>query len=344
MKRLLVIRFGALGDLIHASAALLAVRQADPAVEIHLLTSPAYAVLGPMLPGVDQVWTWDKSQGWGALFEIAVQLRKTGMQGVVNLHPSFKSLLITGLLMPVGTAIYHKEKLKPKGLAQRGISRRHATQDFYQPFRQLLGLPQPLTHLPVLVLPESLSPIAAKLTGERWVGLIPGVGAKRSNRAWEPEAYIRLIRSLLQVRLDVKVLLFGGPDEQALAAQLMEALREEAGARLENHCGQHPIPVTAQWMAQCDVMIGGDTGPIHVAAALGVPILGIYGPTALARTGPVARTVSSMLTPPEGLACWPCELPECPYAGDAHLACMREISVAEVLESALKLLSLACRL
>lgn len=330
MKRLLVIRLGALGDLIHMSPSLEVAKAADPQLEIHVLTSPAYSDLAAMMPAVDKVWVWDKREGWKGLFRLAGQLRATGIDGVVNLHPSFKTWLLTQLLGPVKQAVYHKQKLRPKGKAQRNMLRRHAVADFYEPFRRLLRLPVADQLIPRLRLP-SAQELPAKSPDEMYVGLIPGVGAKRSNRAWESQAYIELMRGLLDDSA-VRILLIGGPDETALAAQLTENLSAHA-ERLENHCGLHDIPGTARLLAQCDLVIGGDTGPMHLAAGVGAPLIGIYGPTSLLRTGPVAQRAFQWMTPPESLLCWPCELPECPYTGEQHLACMRQIPVDAVLEA-----------
>ncbi len=331
MKRLLVIRLGALGDLIHVSTALDAVKRGNPQMEIHLLTSPAYEALAEMIPAVDTVWAFDKRRGWGGFFRLVGQLRQVGVDGVVNLHPSFKSWLLTRLIAPVKAATYRKEKLKSKGKAQRAVSRRHAVADFYRPFAELLAAALPASLVPALALPETEKLFPMKPQGEQWVGLIPGVGAKRSNRAWEPAAYVGLVQKLL-AKPGVKVLLIGGPDETALADSLLTQLSNlaEAQERLENHCGRHDIPGTARLLVQCDLVIGGDTGPMHLAAAMGAKLVAIYGPTSLQRTGPAAHGAMKAFTPPEDLGCWPCELPECPYGGEQHLACMRQISVDSV--------------
>jgi len=330
IKRLLVIRFGALGDLLHLSASLDAVKAVHPEMEIHLLTSPLYETMASFMPGVDRVWTWQKKSGWLGLMKVAAALRQAGIQAVVNLHPSLKSWFLTQLLQPVRQAVYHKQKLKVKGQAQRALPRRHAVVDFYQPFRCLLGLPKLETMIPRLPLPAEFGEkLPAKPSGERWLGIIPGVGAKRSNRAWEPESYIQLMAELLK-RPNLKILLIGGPDEQPLAQHLLAALPGH-GEQLQSHCGLHDIPTTAALLAQCDWVIGGDTGPLHLAAAVGAPIVSIYGPTALARTGPVGQQPIHSLVPPEDLACWPCELPQCPFSGEEHLACMKKIPVENVL-------------
>jgi ADP-heptose:LPS heptosyltransferase len=338
MKRLLVIRQGALGDLIHVLPSLTAIKAARPEVEIHFLSSPAYAPLLALFPAIERVWAWDKRQGWPGLFRLASELRQVGIDGVVNLHPSFKTWMLTQLIRPTGKAVYRKEKLRVKGQAQRAIPRRHAVADFYEPFRRLLLLPPLENTIPRLALPETaanecsseaqVQKPAPKSVSERWVGIIPGVGGKRGNRAWLPESYQQLIRAIL-ADPQVKILLIGGPDEQALAEQLCQAVPESDG-RLENHCGRHGLTGTMRLLAACDVVIGGDTGPMHLAAALGRPLIGIYGPTAATRTGPLGTGPSQILTPPESLACWPCEQPTCPLAGDNHLRCMQDIPVDRV--------------
>ncbi len=338
--RLLVIRFGALGDLLHLSPSIAALQAHGQHIEVHLLTSPLYQSLAALLPGVHTVWTWDKKTGWKGLFQLAAELRRVQFDAVVNLHPSLKSFLLTRLLGSgwgsAKQAVYRKQKFRVKGQAQRVLPRLHAVSDFYQPFRQVLHLPQADCLSPALSLPASAQEaLPVKPSGQHWVGLIPGVGAKRSNRAWEPQGYVHLIQALLP-RDNLRILLIGGPDEQLLAEQILAGLAEGGHAQpsdsVQNLCGAYDILGTAACLAQCDVVVGGDTGPLHLAAAVRVPIVAIYGPTALSRTGPVGEQPIQTLTPPEELTCWPCELAECPYSGASHLACMRQIPVDAVLD------------
>jgi ADP-heptose:LPS heptosyltransferase len=324
LKKMLVIRFGALGDLLHLSPALQTVKECHPDWEIHLLTGSPYQALGSALAGVDRVWTWDKQSGLGALASLSMELRELKFGAVVNLQPSLKSWLLTQSIWPKRQAAYHKQKLKQKGLAQRKIPRRHATADFYEPFRRVLDLPPVLTQLPSLVVPDDIfAKMPHKPVHERWIGIITGVGSKRANRAWGVEQYIKLIQELLEMT-DQRILLIGGMDEQPLAELILSEIPGQSD-KLQNHCGAYDILATAALLQQCDVVIGGDTGPLHLAAAVGAPIIAIYGPTALARTGPIGAQNIQTLTPPKDLACWPCELPQCPYTGEAHLACMKEI-------------------
>lgn len=370
MKRLLVIRLGALGDLVHLSAALDTVRQAYPDLELYLLTRPAYAQLVALMPSITRAWFWNPHDGWPALFQLAETLRRTAIDGIVNLHPSFKTWLLTRLIHPKRETVYRKEKLRCKGRQQRTLARRHAIDDFYQPFRQLLPLAENVPTAPTLHLPaqpsssdvEPASGLPALISSstdpslpakpssvhkpaqEIWIGLIPGVGGKRGNRAWPPEQWAELMRQLDWEEQTVRILLLGGADEQDLAAHLYSLCQEhlhpvgnlkEAGTThstvIENHCGRWDITGTAFLMSHCDIIIGGDTGPLHLAAGLGVPAIGLFGPTSPDRTGPRGTNSPETLTPPDELDCWPCEYPTCPLTGDRHLACMHGISASTVL-------------
>lgn len=358
IKRLLVIRMGALGDLVHLSATLDAIKHLHPELELHLLTRPAYAQLTAMMPPVHRTWFWNPQAGWPALWHMGQTLREAGIDGVINLHPSFKTWLLTQCIRPSGgQAVYHKQKLKPKGQAQRLLVRRHAIADFYQPFQKRLGLPEFSTLSPELPIPRlhlqhdaASKPVATESTQQSqkvdraiWIGLIPGVGGKRANRAWLLPNWVALSRKLLNENPHVHILLFGGKDEEALSSELIESLQAEIpsdlastwATRIQNHCGRWDITGTAQWMQQCDLIAGGDTGPLHLAAGLGIPTLGLFGPTSPLRTGARGINALQTLLPPDTLDCWPCEQSDCRFSDERNMACMRELSV-ELVEAAIR--------
>jgi len=305
--KILVIRFGAMGDLIHVSPSLLAL----PNAELHVLTSPAYADLIRALAPVQKVWTWEKSQGLSALFAMAFEMRGERFDWVINLHPSLKTNVLCRVLT-TQTATYRKEKPTEFGVRQRSLKRLHAVEDFYRVFQLALGLPakDKATLIPQLKTNR-------KTSGT--IGIIPGVGAHRPNRAWPLTSWRLLIQSLLAEDSTRRIVLIGGQDDHALAEQLVQD-------RVENHCGQHAILETAELLGSCDWVIGGDTGPLHLAVATGVPVLGLYAPTSVNRTGPLGNTRT--VCPPEILGCWPCEKPTC-----ENKNCMADILVETVLEN-----------
>jgi heptosyltransferase I len=346
-NKILVIRLGALGDLVHVSAALNAIKQHYPDTEIHFLSRSMYQDLVAMMPMVTQFWAWPDKPTIQTLFSLAQNLRKVGIDGVVNLHPSLKTFFVS-FVMAKPTTIYRKEKCQVFGEEQRKIPRLHAVEDFFRPFQKLFHLK---TILPNELIPElSLlqnDPIQEFKRCSFRLGVVPAVGGKRGNRAWPVENWTRLLTELFQSNSDLEVYFFGGRDDREEAQCFIESLLGSGNEQihvnqLKNHCGQWDIPGTATLMKECDWVISGDTGPLHLAAAVNIPVIGLFGPTSVDRTGPRGRNQTLILTPSVDNPYWPCEMPTCFSHSPDTQACMRSLSVEHVLELLQKIMSARC--
>jgi heptosyltransferase I len=126
---------------------------------------------------------------------------------------------------------------------------------------------------------------------------------------WEAEYWPQLILELL--KLDVHLAILGAPgDQQATAAMLATLPPEQAQASISNLVGQTDWPDLYALFAQTSVLIGLDSAPLHIANAVGVPrIIGLYGPTAAGRTGPIGKRHATLST---ALSCQPCFERNCP--------------------------------
>ena len=136
--KVLVIRFGAMGDLVHLSPSFRALNNQHPGVTIDLLTSAIYQPIVNNFDALNQSLFWDKKDGLPALFQLAVQLAGERYDAVINLHPSLKTGLFCLLLRASKTAVYRKERLRVTGSQQRTMTRRHAVEDFYSVFQRAL--------------------------------------------------------------------------------------------------------------------------------------------------------------------------------------------------------------
>jgi heptosyltransferase-2 len=158
------------------------------------------------------------------------------------------------------------------------------------------------------------------------VGMFPGSNA--SSRRWDADRYASLARRL--TRAGVRVLVFGGPQEQRLTARVAGEAAIDLGGRTD-------LPLLAAGMASCRLLISNDSGPMHLAAAVGTPTVTLQGPADPVVTRPLGPH-HLMLRHPE-LPCVPCVKNVCPRSGrgyvlpDATRECLRLISVDDALET-----------
>ncbi|MGH9750858.1 MAG: glycosyltransferase family 9 protein, partial [Candidatus Polarisedimenticolia bacterium] len=172
-------------------------------------------------------------------------------------------------------------------------------------------------------------------SGANLVALHPG--ASNPPRAWHAERFADL-GSRLARRTGARILILGGPGESSLLRRIAAAMPEGTTVIADPRL---PLPVTAGLLMSCRLFVGNDSGPMHLAAALGIPTLGLFGPGDPSRTLPRdaaggARAVG------RSYPCSPCRqdfFHECPPAPSGKPFCLEEIGVDEVERTALDLLA-----
>ena len=107
-----------------------------------------------------------------------------------------------------------------------------------------------------------------------------------------------------------------------------EIIIRAGGERCVDLTGKISLPEMIEWIRVCDLMVTNDTGPMHVAAALRKPVVGLFGPTDPRRTGPYGQTEHVLQL---SLPCVPCMKSRCHY--EKPLECLRALPVAAVLEA-----------
>jgi ADP-heptose:LPS heptosyltransferase len=169
--------------------------------------------------------------------------------------------------------------------------------------------------------------------GSFLVALHPG--ASKPERGWHAERFALLGRRFVD-RLGARLLLLGGPADGELLRLVSSGL--PPGAVLETEGGL-PLRDLAAILERCGLFVGNDSGPMHVAAALGVPTVGLFGPGSPRRTAPRGRQgrVACLW---KGYPCSPCRqdfFRECPPSPNDKPFCLEEIGVDEVEEAAVGL-------
>jgi len=157
------------------------------------------------------------------------------------------------------------------------------------------------------------------------IGINPGATYGSSKR-WYPERFSQVAAALVQ-KYHAKIILFGGPGERDIAEEIVRG----SGPSLFNMAGQTTIRGLMALLSQCRLLITNDSGPMHIAAALGVPVVAIFGSTDPALTTPI-RTGHVIIR--KDVPCSPCFRRECP----TDLKCMDLIQVEDVLEGVEKII------
>lgn len=158
------------------------------------------------------------------------------------------------------------------------------------------------------------------LTGrEELIGINPGAAFGTAKR-WPAVRYADLCRILGRNRPNRRFLVFGAPNERELG----EGIAERVGSGCVNLCGHTGLREAIALIERCRVFVTNDSGLMHVAAALDVPQVAIFGPTDHATTYPASNLAVMVCEP---TPCAPCMKPHCPLG---HHRCMTNISVERV--------------
>lgn len=158
-----------------------------------------------------------------------------------------------------------------------------------------------------------------------WLILQPG--ARWSNKRWPVEYYCALVRQIAAARPDLRFAILGGVEDRPLGQTI--------AATDVNRCldltGRTSLPEMVEWIRLGELMVTNDTGPMHVAAALGRPVVALFGPTEPRRTGPYGQGARVLQ---HSLPCVPCLSSRCTYPKPVE--CLRAIPAERVLDAVLK--------
>jgi heptosyltransferase-2 len=310
-----------LGDLVMALPALHAAGGADVMVVRGLLPIAEMAGLtGGLVP-------LDRSRGG---FWRAVRAVRSGRyaRGIL-LPPSFSSALLFvagGVRHRRGTATHHRGPLLHDAVRPEAFGHLHRSAAYHL---LVTGQAPAAPPTPALTVPAAVRERFRAVAGPGHgptIGLFPGSHA--SSRRWDADRFASLARRL--ARDGTRVLVFGGPTEQRLTAQVAGEAAVDLGGRTD-------LPMLAAGLASCTMLVTNDSGPMHLAAAVGTATLSLQGPADPAVTRPLGEH-HVMLQHPE-LPCVPCVKNVCPRRGrgyvlpDATRECLRLISVDDALEA-----------
>lgn len=350
IKRILIIRLSAIGDVVRVLPSLTLIRERFPNAEISwVVEENAYDILGGM-SGIDEIILFprerltQKAKNPLTFFGAIVELVRF-LKGVKN--KKFDVAFDYHGILKSGVISYFSGASVRFGFA-KGFSKEmnHLFNN------RKIGLPVPKLSRVTrnLLLTEELTgkgnlPEAYIETTEEDKRVVddietvylsrkrprviihPGTSPKTIYKRWGAERFAT-VSDILISELDVDVIITYGPGEEDTAKEVKKAMKHEATVL--------KVPLKLRELAELyrrsDVYIGGDTGPMHIASFVGTPVVAIFGPTDPIENEPYKKTPFEMIRKP--VDCSPCRKRDC-----VRGVCFEDISPREVADAAMKLLS-----
>jgi len=319
---------GSLGDLVRGLCIAEALKHGQPGCNITWLIEPQWLALIQNHPHIDRRVVFDRPRGLAALPKLYRHLRETPFDVTLDLQRHFKSGLFSWLSGAKRRIGFHRRNSKEFNWLFNNdhipwYSDRLNKLEHYLKFATYLGIPRParldfgLAHHRIDVLNPTLaarlpSPFVAMVMGSSW-----------PSKDWTYEGYRNLAGLILQ-RGEHGIVLVGDGSQKANAGRL-EA--EIASPGLLNLTGATSLPEVTGILQAAAAGVGPDSGPGHLAAAVGTPYVSLFGPTAPERVAPYACEDLVVQTP---APCAGCYRKHCPLK---NRTCMAAITAEMVMAS-----------
>lgn len=318
-RKFVIIRLSSFGDLALASGVADALRLRVPEAKIVFLTKMIYKELVEMFSGVDEVWS--SSESWPRL---AARIRRFAPEAILDLQGGFRTqaLCVAAGQRRIGiqkqslarrAGIWHKsllEKIKPRithyqGVLDRALGSVHPLRSRIQPSAGAL---------------EQAEQLLLRLGhDEDVIGLAPG--AAWATKQWPVKYFEDMARSLAH---DYRILVFGQASEAGLTSRVARA----GGSQALDLGGRAGFALAAALLSRCRGLLTNDSGLLHLAEAVGTPVMALFGSTSpVLGFGPLNK-MSQVLG--VELPCRPCHVHgriSCPLK---HFRCMEDLSPARV--------------
>ena len=320
-----------IGDCLLTTPLLRALKRRFPRAHLAVSVPPCNQDLLSTNPHVDEIVLRPEIKRWGAKIRFALQIRRGGYDLIISCQE--KSAFYAW-------ATWYSALCSPRRPVTVGLNHR-LTRRWYQhnvpvipdqhevykylDIAELLGCPRERRPVLELIPPRDAQERVAQILGEqgvhpdaRFIGINPG--GSTPDKRWPVERFAEVAERLHR-ELGLPVMVFGGPGDHDRASEIV--------AQMEHRplvvAGRVSLGDTGALLERCQLLVTGDTGPMHMAVALAVPVVALFGPTSPIKFGPFT-TLKTVLR--HDYPCPACQLP-----------CLHTIMPDEVVEAALKLYS-----
>lgn len=277
--KILVMRFSSLGDLVLITPLLKALRMGFPASEIHMACKEMYVEIFTENKNIDRLFILRKG-GLKDFLKLHSKLRRERYTVIIDAHNVIRSNLLLHTLRARTKLQIRKDQSRKTLLIERKLNMYERIEPLVTRYMELAGrlgiqrIEEPVTELFV---PEPAfakineAIIGAGFGGRRLVAIAPG--ASWETKRWPAGHFESLISGLST--LETGIILLGGSEETALN----EGIAVRSSRALLNFTGRLSIIETAAALMKCSVLVTNDSAPLHIAEAVGTPVVALFGPT-----------------------------------------------------------------
>ncbi len=317
MKKILIIRFSSIGDIVLTTPVVRCIKEQQTDCEIHYLTKNSFKSILENNPHITKVHGIDKD-----VKEVSAQLQKENFDQVIDLHNNIRSMQVKKALSKPSST-FKKLNFKKWILVNFKIDsmpKIHVV-DRYMETVAGLGIKNDGKGLDYFI-PEADSVNLSSLPASHQNGYIGFViGAKHFTKQLPVEKIISICK-----KINRPIILLGGKEDIVRA----EIIASAVGPHIYNACGKYNLNQSASLVKQSEKVISHDTGLMHIAAAFKKEIISVWGNTVPAfGFYPYLPAPSSKIVEVKGLSCRPCSkigYDKCPKG---HFKCMLEIDERE---------------
>lgn len=287
-QNFLVVRLGSLGDLIHTLPAVAALRSGFPHARLDWVVEQKWFPLVELVTAVDSVIPWRR--GISNFLAGVGDLRKRDYSCAIDFQGLYKSALLarcSGAPRRIGfDAAFAREPGASRFYSQRVVPAGRHVAELNLSLAAAAGAPRTDVLACPLRLPEE-SPALREMLGREnlseYCVISPGGGWR--SKCWPPDRYGALCAELWR-RLSVRAIVNAGPGEEDLARAVLASAGPAKPVLFSP-----TLRELAALVGRARVVIAADTGPLHLAAALGTPVVALFGPTDPARNGPIPKGI-----------------------------------------------------
>lgn len=351
--RILLVRLRQIGDVVFTTPALTALRQHFPDATLTYLVEPAAAAVVAGNPCIDELLIAPRQPGLAGLraeYALIRQLRQRRFDLALDFHGGPRASLLTwlsGAPSRVGYDVAGRSWMYTRVVNRPRLLRaRHSVENQWDLLTALGLEPADRERYPVTM---ALQAAAVRSIDERLgaAGSSPGdrlivihVSAGNPFRRWPIHAFARVAAQLAGDDDRNRIVVTSGPSELDAASAVTTAARTELPSGTAHRvlaCGDFSLTELRALVDRAALYIGGDSGPMHVAATSHVPMVSLYGPTLPSRSAPWrAPILPAEAVEVHGLPCRPCEQRVC-VPGDFR--CLTRITPDEVVQAARRALA-----